>query len=159
MQVGQIVKLKSGSPNLTVEWEIGVTPTPANYPLGDISTMLKNQTGYDNGDNSCVWTVRNNQEKKVFPVEALMLLNTNLTPATNQALTMGCVVRVNGEEQEMTVNWIIGANCRPVKLIDTDQMLRLKGFQNGDVSCLWFDNRGQVHENVFSAATLTKIFD
>lgn len=158
MQVGDIVELKSGGPKMRVDWEIGVTPTPPNHPYGEINDIVRNSTGYDTGDNSCEWSYRSKPQKKVFPQEALIIDTNNLIPASNQILTMGCVVLNNKDNQTMTVNWVVGANCRPPQLLDVDQILTSQGFQNGDVSCLWFKG-GKLHEGVFNPYSLTKIFD
>jgi uncharacterized protein YodC (DUF2158 family) len=159
MQVGQVVKLKSGSPHLKVIWELGVSLKPAIAPPSNIDLILKDQTGYDNGDNACEWVFKNKTEQKVFPLEALSPDPIIFIPATSQTFTMGCVVQAEGQHQLMTVNWVVGANCRPIKLIDLDQALRLRGFQHGDVSCIWFDNTGELNERSFQAALLTKMFD
>ena len=158
MQKGQLVNLKSGSPNLEVIWEIGVTLTPPNFPSSNINELLRDEMGYYNGDNLCEWIFKNKTEQKVFPVETLSLVPLNLIPATNQTLTMGCVVKVNGQNQLMTVNWVVGASCRPIKLIYQDHALRLTGMQDGEVSCIWFDNTGKLNERPFQASILTKMF-
>ncbi len=157
MQFGDVVELKSGGPKMRVEWEIGVTLSPLNSPV-DVNEVLKQNSGYDNGDNSCVWNYRNKIEKKIFPVEALIKPNTTLVTATNQIIGMGSVVKVNGENQPMTVNWVIGVGCRPSQLIDLDQLFLNRGFAVGDVSCIWF-NRGKLHEALFRAAVLIKVFE
>jgi uncharacterized protein YodC (DUF2158 family) len=158
MQVGQVVNLKSGGPTLKVIWEIGVNSTPPGFPSSNINEVLYYRSGYDNGDNLCEWIFKNKTEQKVLPVEALSLVPVNLIPSTDQTLTMGCVVKVNEQNELMTVNWVVGANCRPIKLIDHDKALGLTGFQPGDVSCIWFDNTGKLNERPFQAATLTKMF-
>jgi uncharacterized protein YodC (DUF2158 family) len=153
MQVGTVVQLKSGGPPMDVNWEIGVTLPQLN------SDILMQTTGYGLGDNACSWLIKSQKKEKVFPVEALSIIPINLAPPNGQTLRMGNVVKLNSNQQQMTINWVIGSNARPVVLINIDETLMLKGFRDGDIVCLWFDENSVLHEESFSATSVTKIYE
>lgn len=62
----------------------------------------------------------------------------------------GDVVQLNSGGMEMTVNYVVGTGG------EHDDMFKISGYKDGDVSCEWFNNN-KIEKGMFKSSTITKV--
>ena len=70
-KVGDIVSLKSGGPNMTVNKIIGQS---RDQKIKNIELLLKASKGYKDGDVKCQWFVNNELKEGYFTPETLKIV-------------------------------------------------------------------------------------
>jgi len=70
LEIGSVVKLKSGSPEMTVQRFIGTSNEMANATADDVYKLK----GFKNGDVVCQWFIDNLVKHEAFPKESLILI-------------------------------------------------------------------------------------
>ena len=71
-------------------------------------------------------------------------------------LEIGDVVQLKSGGEKMTVQRIIGKDSHITRIDMQDKMLKMAGYENGDVSCQWFVNK-KLESSVFKKDMLEKI--
>jgi uncharacterized protein YodC (DUF2158 family) len=71
-------------------------------------------------------------------------------------LEIGEVVQLKSGVEKMTVERIIGKNFHIARIDMQDKMLKMTGYENGDVCCQWFVGK-KLESSVFKKEMLEKI--
>ncbi len=137
VKLGDIITLKSGSPNLIVDWVVDVTKDKKAgidpNPFLKMSGMLKT------GDIAIKWMLGNTEAKGQLPNEAILLEGEKITENTESEITFGSVVERKLDKKKMTVIWVIGqTKDNGVKKVNEFYIV-MGQRKEGDLVCAWFE--------------------
>ena len=63
----------------------------------------------------------------------------------------GDVVQLNSGGMKMTVNYVVGSGG------EHDNMFKISGYADADVSCEWFSSNNKIEKAMFKSSTITTV--
>lgn len=71
-------------------------------------------------------------------------------------LEIGDVVQLKSGGEKMTVQRIIGKDSHITRIDMQDKMLKMNGYEDGDICCQWFVNK-KLESSIFKKGMLEKL--